>query len=205
MNSRRSVEQEHKRIRRAYLNSKGDSTALFRIVLSVAGDVGLDAALALLEGCVVDKRMAWFREARFGMFIHWGVYAVPAGTYKGKRIGGIGEWIMNRAKIPVAEYKAFAKDFNPVKYDPDGDIGERRRAFVRNRVRVLDLSPQRSGAALGRLQAEQLQAAELVAEFQRLRARGVELDRLQQRTWATIVVLKDINIGVALQLISDGQ
>jgi len=40
-----------------------------------------------------DMRMAWWREARFGMFIHWGLYAVPAGTWKGKQIGGIGEWI----------------------------------------------------------------------------------------------------------------
>ena len=66
-----------------------------------------------------DARMKWWRQARFGMFIHWGVYSVPAGTYKDKRIGGIGEWIMNRGKIPVAEYKKFAKQFNPVKYDPD--------------------------------------------------------------------------------------
>lgn len=66
-----------------------------------------------------DARMKWWREARFGMFIHWGVYSVPAGTYKGQQIGGIGEWIMNSAKIPVAEYRAFAQQFNPVKYDPD--------------------------------------------------------------------------------------
>lgn len=66
-----------------------------------------------------DARMKWWREARFGLFIHWGVYAVPAGTYKGQQIGGIGEWIMNRGKIPVAEYKAFARQFNPVRYDPD--------------------------------------------------------------------------------------
>ncbi len=66
-----------------------------------------------------DARMRWWREARFGMFIHWGVYSVPAGTYKDKQIGGIGEWIMHNAKIPVAEYKAFAKQFNPVRYDPD--------------------------------------------------------------------------------------
>jgi len=63
--------------------------------------------------------MGWWREARFGMFIHWGVYSVPAGTYDGKQIPGIGEWIMNRGKIPVAEYRRFAKQFNPVKYDPD--------------------------------------------------------------------------------------
>ena len=66
-----------------------------------------------------DARMAWFREAKFGMFIHWGVYAVPAGTYNGEQIKGIGEWIMLRGKIPVAEYRAFAKEFNPVKYKPD--------------------------------------------------------------------------------------
>ena len=66
-----------------------------------------------------DARMKWWREARFGMFIHWGVYSVPAGMYKGKEIGGIGEWIMNSGKIPVAEYKQFAKQFNPVHYDPD--------------------------------------------------------------------------------------
>jgi len=66
-----------------------------------------------------DARMAWWREARFGMFIHWGVYAVPAGTYEDKQIKGIGEWIMNRGKIPVATYKAYAKQFNPVKYDPE--------------------------------------------------------------------------------------
>lgn len=64
-------------------------------------------------------RMDWWREARFGLFIHWGVYAVPAGTYKGQKINRIGEWIMNRGKIPVADYKQFASQFNPVKYDPE--------------------------------------------------------------------------------------
>jgi alpha-L-fucosidase len=64
-------------------------------------------------------RMQWWREARFGMFIHWGLYSVPAGTWQGKRIDGIGEWIMNKGKIPVADYAAFAKEFNPVKFDAD--------------------------------------------------------------------------------------
>jgi alpha-L-fucosidase len=66
-----------------------------------------------------DARMRWWREARFGMFIHWGLYAVPAGTYKGERVGSIGEWIMNNAHIPVAEYAQFAKQFNPVQFDAD--------------------------------------------------------------------------------------
>ena len=60
-----------------------------------------------------DARMAWWREARFGMFIHWGLYSIPAGTWDGKDISGIGEWIMNNASIPVADYKALAPKFNP--------------------------------------------------------------------------------------------
>jgi alpha-L-fucosidase len=66
-----------------------------------------------------DDRMKWWREARFGMFIHWGVYAVPAGTHNGQRINRIGEWIMNRGKISVADYRAYARQFNPVKYNPE--------------------------------------------------------------------------------------
>jgi len=66
-----------------------------------------------------DERMEWWRDARFGLFVHWGLYAVPAGTYKGKRIDGIGEWIMNSAQIPVEEYEKFAAAFNPVGFDAD--------------------------------------------------------------------------------------
>jgi alpha-L-fucosidase len=66
-----------------------------------------------------ENRMKWWRDARFGMFIHWGDYAVLAGNYKGQKVQRGGEWIMNRAKIPVIEYQQYAKQFNPVKYDPD--------------------------------------------------------------------------------------
>ena len=67
-----------------------------------------------------DARMKWWREARFGMFIHWGVYAQWAGMYHGyKQARGGAEWIMNRCKIPVAEYQQKAREFNPVNYNPD--------------------------------------------------------------------------------------
>ena len=66
-----------------------------------------------------DARMAWWRDAKFGMFIHWGVYSVPAGFYHGQPVSGIGEWIMCNAKIPMAEYQQYAKQFNPVKFDAD--------------------------------------------------------------------------------------
>jgi len=55
-----------------------------------------------------DARMAWWREARFGMFIHWGLYSIPAGVWDGKPVPSVGEWIMNTASIPVADYKALA-------------------------------------------------------------------------------------------------
>lgn len=64
-----------------------------------------------------DTRMKWWREARFGMFIHWGLYAVPAGEYKGQRSTRIGEWIMEWAGIPRAEYEKFAPQFNPVQFN----------------------------------------------------------------------------------------
>jgi len=63
-----------------------------------------------------DARMQWWREARFGMFIHWGLYSIPAGEWHGQRTTHIGEWIMNDLTIPVADYKAFAKDFNPTAF-----------------------------------------------------------------------------------------
>ena len=61
--------------------------------------------------------MEWWREARFGMFIHWGLYSIPAGTWDGKHTPGIGEWIMNDLSIPVADYKAFATQFNPTGFN----------------------------------------------------------------------------------------
>ncbi len=63
------------------------------------------------------ERIAWWEEVRFGMFIHWGLYAIPAGKWKDKAIAGIGEWIMRRAEIPAAEYEQLAAKFNPVKFN----------------------------------------------------------------------------------------
>ena len=81
---------------------------------------GLPALPAIVRDepqSVQDARLQWFREARFGLFIHWGVYAVPAGFWQGKPVGA--EWIMHQGKIPVADYRAFAKDFTAAKYDPE--------------------------------------------------------------------------------------
>ncbi|GAA4341719.1 hypothetical protein GCM10023149_54190 [Mucilaginibacter gynuensis] len=68
---------------------------------------------------VDTSRTGWWEKARFGMFIHWGVYTIPAGQYNGKDIPGLGEWIMHDASIPVATYKDYAKKFNPTEYNPE--------------------------------------------------------------------------------------
>ena len=78
-----------------------------------------------------DERMGWWREARFGMFIHWGVYAELAGEYDGHTIGKAAEWIMNRGKIPVAKYHEAARKFNPVKYDADAWVRTARDAGMK--------------------------------------------------------------------------
>ncbi len=64
-----------------------------------------------------DTRMEWWREARFGMFIHWGLYAIPAGEWKGTT--NHAEWIRTTAQIPLEEYDQFLGQFNPVKFDAE--------------------------------------------------------------------------------------
>ena len=64
-----------------------------------------------------DPRMTWWREARFGMFIHWGLYSVLAGEWQGNK--GHAEWIRETAHIPIPEYEKLLDRFNPVKFDAD--------------------------------------------------------------------------------------
>ena len=66
---------------------------------------------------VTETRMEWFRKAKFGMFIHWGVYSMAGGEWNGET--NHAEWLQLTAKIPLAEYTEYAKDFNPEKFDAD--------------------------------------------------------------------------------------
>src|SRR5436190_5647876 len=66
-----------------------------------------------------EKRLEWFRDAKYGLFIHWGLYAIPAGEWHGKRCLGLGEWLMNRCQVPLKEYEQLARQVNPVKYNAD--------------------------------------------------------------------------------------
>jgi alpha-L-fucosidase len=103
-----------------------------KVLLAVAAFFLLTQSLYSQKTLTKDERMAWWREAKFGMFIHWGVYAQFAGVYNGhEQLRGGAEWIMNRSKIPVAEYQEMAKSFNPVKYDPDAWVKMAKNAGMK--------------------------------------------------------------------------
>ncbi|MCF7675360.1 MAG: alpha-L-fucosidase [Akkermansiaceae bacterium] len=64
-------------------------------------------------------KLKWFDEAKYGLFINWGLYSIPAGEWNGQPFDNIGEWIMHSAKIPVKEYEQLAKQFNPGKFNAE--------------------------------------------------------------------------------------
>ena len=79
-----------------------------------------------------EARMKWWREARFGMFIHWGVYAVPAGVWNGANVTNSGaEWIMNRGRIPVADYQKFPAQFNPTNFNAEAWVKLAKQAGMK--------------------------------------------------------------------------
>ena len=65
----------------------------------------------------LEQTKKFFKEAKFGMFIHWGVYSIPAGEYNGKEWDS--EWVQLHAAIPADDYEKIAHSFNPVSFDPD--------------------------------------------------------------------------------------
>mgnify|MGYP000791755801 CR=1 FL=1 len=64
-----------------------------------------------------DEQIQWFRDAKFGMFIHWGLYAIPGGEWNGKVYGGAAEWLKSWAKVPADEWLKLMDQWNPTKFD----------------------------------------------------------------------------------------
>ena len=76
-----------------------------------------------------DERIEWWREARFGMFVHWGVYSALGNEYHGRKGGGYAEHIQRVLKIPIPEYRAnVAGIFNPTNFNADEWIRTARDA-----------------------------------------------------------------------------
>jgi alpha-L-fucosidase len=91
---------------------------LTALAAGVAFDPSISAAASQNTGPTREARLRWWREARFGMMISWGLYAVPAGVWKGRsHPDNYAEWIMYDEKIPVREYAGLAAQFNPGKFD----------------------------------------------------------------------------------------
>jgi alpha-L-fucosidase len=87
-----------------------------------------------------EPKLQWFEEARFGMFVHWGLYSLLGGTYQGRTLpdttlpngkSWYAEWIQKRLEIPNDEYQALAKQFNPVNFDADAWIAEAKNAGMK--------------------------------------------------------------------------
>ena len=75
-----------------------------------------------------DARLDWWRQGKFGMFVHWGVYSTTGGLYKGQKLPNSAEWMMAKGKTPIAEYEKYAAEFNPVKFNADEFVGLAKQA-----------------------------------------------------------------------------
>ena len=78
-----------------------------------------------------DQRIAWWKQAKFGMFIHWGVYSKAGGEWKGKKVSGYAEHLMRKEKISRAEYLELAHQFNPEKFNADEWVRTARQAGMK--------------------------------------------------------------------------
>lgn len=81
-----------------------------------------------------EERMDWWRDASFGMFIHWGLYAIPGGVYNGDTVRGNAEWIMDKLDIPIEEYELFAAQFNPVQFNAEEWVSIAKNAGMKYMV-----------------------------------------------------------------------
>ena len=79
-----------------------------------------------------EARTKWWRDAKFGMFIHWGVYAVPAdATLKDGVKKGIAEWYFSNKQMQMADYQKFAAHFNPAKFDAQKWVATAKNAGMK--------------------------------------------------------------------------
>ena len=122
--------------------------ALFTALLSLVTVGAMNAQPISETPAQHDARMQWWREARFGLFIHWGLYAIPAGEWQGNTEHG--EWIMHTARIPVEQYEQLRSQFNPVKFDANSWVRLAKEAGMRQvEVRVAGPGSGRESAIRG--------------------------------------------------------
>ncbi len=95
---------------------------------------------AFAQPVTASNRVDWFKEAKFGLFIHWGLYSILEGSYNGRSLpdkslshgdSWYAEWIQQRLEVPRDAYRELVKKFNPEKFDADSWIREARDAGMK--------------------------------------------------------------------------
>ena len=99
----------------------------------------------------------WFKGARFGMMVHWGLYCLPAGEWKGRRMDYIGEWIQSKYRIPNEEYHRLAGAFDPILFDADEWVALAKRAGMNY---IVVTSKHHEGFAMYRSEADRFNIAD---------------------------------------------
>ena len=83
---------------------------------------------AMIKG---DESDSWLEQAKFGMFIHWGLYSVPAGNWKGAEVPWYAEWLQRTKRIPIDDYSQIAKEFDPKGFDAEEWVALAKRAGMK--------------------------------------------------------------------------
>lgn len=91
----------------------------FTILLIIATVFLVFTSAFAVTDTPIDKRKDWWRDARFGMFIHFGLYSIPAGEWNGETSRYIAEWLMYHLQIPIEEYETLVPKFNPTNFNAD--------------------------------------------------------------------------------------
>ncbi len=102
------------------------------VVASAAAFPALRMLPRPIIAAAAEDRMAWWREARFGLFLHWGLYSILAGVWDGK--DNYAEWIRNNAHIPVDDYDKLLQRWNPHAWDPDAWAATAKHAGMKYAV-----------------------------------------------------------------------
>ncbi|MCT6918597.1 MAG: alpha-L-fucosidase, partial [Bifidobacteriales bacterium] len=75
----------------------------------------------------MSNTVEWFKQAKYGMMIHWGLYSLLGGEYQGKSSSNYAEWIQSKLQIPNKEYERLTQAFNPIYFDADAIVDLAKR------------------------------------------------------------------------------